>query len=71
MAVIGAPISAPSENFTGNFGTSAEEWCGLDADYRLEQSWWAFAGLGVTHDDYTGSKPGFGVRTSRLARLYR
>lgn len=71
MAVIGGTHFRAIRKFYRNFGTGVEEWCGLDADYRLEQSWWAFAGLGVTHDDYTGSKPGFGVRTSRLARLYR
>ncbi len=58
FAVIGGTINAPSENFSGDFGTSAEERVGLDADYRLDHSWHAFAGLGVTHYNYTGSKPG-------------
>jgi len=57
LAVIGGTISAPSQNFVGDFGTSAEERVGLDADYRLDQSWHAFAGLGLTHYNYAGSKP--------------
>jgi len=56
LAVIGGTITAPSQNFSGSFGTSAEERVGLDADYRLDQSWHAFAGLGLTHYNYTGSK---------------
>jgi hypothetical protein len=58
FAVIGGTISAPSTDFSGDFGTSAEERVGLDADYRLDHSWHAFAGLGVTHYNYTGSKAG-------------
>jgi len=57
LAVIDGSVSAPSQNFSGDFGTSAEERVGLDADYRLDQSWHAFAGLGVTHYNYTGSRP--------------
>ncbi len=59
LAVIGGSVSAPSENFNGNFGTSAEERVSLDADYRLDQSWHAFAGLGITHYDFSGSKADF------------
>lgn len=62
FAVVGGTISAPSEEFRGNFGTSAEERVGLDADYRLDGPWHAYAGLGVEHYNYTGSKPdGMGV----------
>lgn len=57
LAVIGGGASAPSQNFSGNFGSSAEERVSLDADYRLSNSWHAFAGLGVSHYEYTGSKP--------------
>ncbi len=58
FAVIGGSVSVPSQSFTGDFGTSAEERVSLDADYRLTRTWHAFAGLGVTHYGYTGSKPG-------------
>lgn len=57
FAVIGGTVSAPSQNFSGSFGTSAEERVSLDADYRLNDSWHLFAGLGVTHYNYSGSKP--------------
>ena len=57
FAVIGGSVSVPVENFSGDFGTSAEERVSLDADYRLDDSWHAFAGLGLTHYGYTGSKP--------------
>jgi hypothetical protein len=56
--VIGGSVSVPSQSFTGNFGTSAEERVSLDADYRLTRTWHAYAGLGVTHYGYTGSKAG-------------
>jgi len=59
FAVIGGSVSAPSQDFSGNFGTSMEERVSLDADYRLTRTWHAFAGLGLTHYGYTGSKPGF------------
>jgi hypothetical protein len=59
FAVIGGVISVPSQNFSGTFGTSAEERVSLDADYRLTTSWHAFAGLGIAHYGYTGSKPDF------------
>lgn len=58
LAVIGGSISVPSQNFSGDFGNSAEERVSLDADYRLTNAWHAFAGLGVTHYEYTGTKPG-------------
>jgi hypothetical protein len=57
FAVIGGTISAPSQSFSGSFGTSAEERVSLDADYRLNNSWHLFAGLGITHYNYSGSKP--------------
>ncbi len=57
LAVIGGRVSAPSENFSGSFGASAEERVGLDADYRLSSAWHAYAGLGLTHYNYSGSKP--------------
>ena len=60
LAVFGGTIAAPSEEFQGGFGTSAEERVGLDADYRLGGSWHAFAGLGAAHYDYTGSKAASG-----------
>jgi hypothetical protein len=58
LAVVGGGISVPSQNFSSDFGTSAEERVSLDADYRLTNAWHAFAGLGVTHYEYTGTKPG-------------
>jgi hypothetical protein len=58
FAVLGGSIAVPSQNFNGNFGTSVEERVSLDADYRLTATWHAFAGLGFTHYNYTGSKPG-------------
>jgi hypothetical protein len=57
FAVIGGSINVPSQNFNGQFGTSAQERISLDADYRLNNSWHAFAGLGLTNYTYTGSKP--------------
>jgi hypothetical protein len=56
FAVIGGTMSAPSQNFSGSFGTSAEERVSLDADYRLNNSWHLFAGLGITHYSNSGSK---------------
>jgi opacity protein-like surface antigen len=56
LAVIGAGISVPSQNFSADFGTSAEERVSLDADYRFTGAWHAFAGLGITHYEYAGSK---------------
>lgn len=58
FAVFSGSVAAPSQEFHGNFGTSAEERVGLDADYRLGQAWHAYAGLGAVHYNYTGSKPG-------------
>ncbi len=58
FAVVGASVSVPSQNFDGRFGASAEERVSLDADYRLTGTWHAFAGLGLTHYEYTGSQPG-------------
>lgn len=62
LAVLGGGISVPSKNFSGSFGSSAEERVSLDADYRFTDNWHAFAGLGITHYDYTGSKANaFGI----------
>lgn len=58
FVVIGGSVNVPSQNFNGQFGTSAQERVSLDADYRLTSAWHAFAGLGLTHYTYTGSKPG-------------
>ncbi len=58
FAVTGGGVSVPSQNFSGDFGTSAEERVSLDAEYRLNDSWHAFAGLGVTHYGFTGSRAG-------------
>lgn len=58
FAVVGGSVSVPTENFVANFGASAEERISLGADYRLNRTWHAFAGLGLTHYEYTGSKPG-------------
>jgi hypothetical protein len=60
FAVMGGSISVPSQNFAGDFGTSAEERVSLDADYRLNSAWHAFAGLGLTHYGYSGTKPAGG-----------
>lgn len=57
LAVIGGGVSVPSQNFSGDFGSSAEERVSLDADYRFTNAWHAFAGLGISHYEYTGSKP--------------
>ncbi len=57
LAEIGAGILAPSQDFSADFGSSAEERVSLDADYRFTNAWHAFAGLGITHYEYTGSKP--------------
>jgi len=56
-AVIGGTISAPAQDFSAGLGTSAEERVSLDADYRMNDAWHAFAGFGVTHYGYAGSKP--------------
>jgi len=58
FAVVGGSVSVPAEDFEGSFGASAEERISLGADYRLNRTWHAFAGLGITHYEYTGSKPG-------------
>jgi hypothetical protein len=58
FAVIGGESSVPSQSFSGSFGTSAEERVALDADYRLNGTWHAYAGLGVTHFGDAGAKPG-------------
>lgn len=57
LATVGAGVSVPSQNFSGSFGSSAEERVALDADYRIGSTWHAFAGLGITHYEYAGSKP--------------
>ncbi len=57
LAVVRGSISAPALGLDSSFGTSGEESVRLGADWRLDQSWHVFAGLGVTHFDYTGSKP--------------
>lgn len=57
FALIGGMISVPAQEFSGRFGTSAEERVSLDADYRLNNAWHAFAGVGVSHYGYSGSKP--------------
>ncbi len=57
LAVVSGSASVPYQNFNGAFGASMEERVSLDADYRLSAAWHAYAGLGVTHYSYTGSKP--------------
>ena len=54
---MGGTISVPSQDFSAGFGASAEERVSLDADYRIDNGWHAYAGLGLTHYGYTGSKP--------------
>ncbi len=56
LAVIGGRVSASAFDFSGGFGASGEERVNLDADYRIDHAWHAFAGLGLTHYTYTGSK---------------
>jgi len=56
FAVIGGAGAAPSQNFNGGMGDSAEERVSLDADYRLNRTWHAFAGLGVNHFAYAGER---------------
>ena len=57
FALIGGTTSEPTQNFSGNYGASTEERVSLDADYRLDNAWHAFAGLGFTHYGYSGSRP--------------
>jgi hypothetical protein len=54
--VIGGAGAGPSQNFDESLGASAEERVSLDADYRLNRTWHAFAGLGVNHFNYDGDK---------------
>jgi len=61
FAVTGGTVSAPSQNFSNSFGTDTEERVSLDADYRLNNAWHAFAGVGITHYEYTAEKSGAGV----------
>jgi opacity protein-like surface antigen len=62
LAVTGGSVTVPSAHISGQLGTSAQERVSLDADYQLSSAWHAFAGLGVTHYSYTGSRPGsFGM----------
>jgi len=56
LAVLGGSVSAASPDFSGTLGPSAEERVSLDADYRLNGAWHAFAGLGLTHYGYAGTK---------------
>jgi len=56
LAVIGGRASAPALGFAGDFGTSGEEAVHLGADLRLGNALHLFAGLGVRHFDYTGSR---------------
>jgi hypothetical protein len=58
LAVIGGETSVPSRNFSGSFGTGAQERVALDADYRLHGTWHAYAGLGVTHYGEGGERLG-------------
>jgi hypothetical protein len=55
-AVVGGGGSGPSQNFDEGLEASAAERVSLDADYRLNRTWHAFAGLGVNHFEYGGSK---------------
>jgi hypothetical protein len=55
-AVVGGAGSGPSQNFDEGLGASAAERVSLDADYRLNRTWHAFAGLGVNHFEYGGAK---------------
>jgi opacity protein-like surface antigen len=57
FAVVGGTISVPSQDFSAGFGASAQERVSLDADYRINNGWHAYAGLGLVHNDFTGSKP--------------
>ena len=56
FAVIAGKLSVPAQNYTGGFGPSAEERISLGADYRINNAWHAFAGLGVTYYGYSGSR---------------
>jgi hypothetical protein len=56
FAMIGGSGSELSQDFTGDFGTNAEERVSLDADYRLSRTWHAYAGLGINHLEYTRPK---------------
>ncbi|MDE8349891.1 MAG: hypothetical protein POG74_10485 [Acidocella sp.] len=56
LAVIGGSITVPSEAASGASSTSAQERVSLDADYRLNSTWHAFAGLGLTHYSFTGGR---------------
>ncbi|MDR3520421.1 MAG: hypothetical protein P4L54_02280 [Acidocella sp.] len=70
LAVIGGSVTVPSENASGALGTSAQERVSLDADYRLNSAWHAFAGLGLTHYSFTGAQPGgFGYQLPESGSL--
>lgn len=71
FAVVGGSVSVPSENLDGSFGASAEERISLGADYRLNRTWHAFAGLGITHYEYTGSKTGVAGNTVPLSTTFQ
>jgi len=71
FAVVGGSVSVPSQDFNGNFGASAEERISLGADYRLTRTWHAFAGLGITHYEYTGSKPGIAGIADPLSTTFQ
>jgi len=71
FAVVGGSVSAPSQTFDAHFGASAEERISLGADYRLTRTWHAFAGLGVTHYEYSGSKPGMTGEADPLSTTFQ
>jgi hypothetical protein len=56
LAVMRGSIAAPALGLNAGFGTSGEESVRLGADWRLDPRWHVFAGLGITHFGYTGSK---------------
>jgi hypothetical protein len=55
LAMFGGTVSAPSRNFNSDPGDGTEERVSLDADYRLDEAWHAFAGIGVSHYNYNGA----------------
>ncbi len=57
FALVGGAVSVPSEDFSQGLGVSAEERVSLDADYRINHGWHAYAGLGLTHYGYSGTTP--------------
>jgi len=72
FAIIGGAGAGPSQDFDAGLGADTEERVSLDADYRLNRTWHAFAGLGVDHFGYGGARsnaPGFGAPSGAALQI--